>query len=287
MTNTVACRTICTPHLLNPKKMKKLPFIVVAIPCFLFMHQKAYSQVQHTENFNVILDTAKVIKGNITPSFRYRNLKEDYLEIGNTSDLSVRINNHAFTVANKIEYSVLGDENILSGGFIYLEYVNLRSKKIALEPFYQMHWNEIRGLDAKYAGGINFRWRMLVKEKTAFFMGIGSLYEFERWNYSGVPENILPTNQNPIEKERFRGTSYISYKQKIGELFDLDISGYYQPTFSGPFKNYRLASSFEITYNFTEYLGLRFLYQNIYDSTPLVPITKLYNDVNFGITLSF
>jgi len=235
----------------------------------------------------VVIDTTKALKGNFTPSFRYRNLKEDFLELANTADVSVRFGKNAFTVANRIEYSVLGNDNILSGGFLYLEYVTLRSKKIAFEPFFQMHWNEVRGLDRKYAGGINLRWRALVKNNTGLYFGIGSLYEFERWIYSGVPDDLLPVDQSPVEKERFRGTSYVSYKQKIGDLFDLDISGYYQPTFTSPLKDYRLASSFELTYNFSKYLGLRFLYQNIYDPTPLVPIDKLYNDVNFGITISF
>ena len=265
----------------------KFIYVFIATIFFLICSKKVGAQVLHTENFNVVIDTSKTIKGNFTPSFRFRNLKEDFLEIGNTSDLSIRIKNHTFTVANRIEYSILGKENILSGGFIYLEYVNLQSKKIAFEPFFQMHWREIRGLDRKYAGGLNIRWRALVKENTGLFFGIGTLYEFERWNYSGVADDLLPTDQTPVKIEQFRGTSYISYKQKLGDLFDLDISGYYQPTFSNPFQKYRLASSFELTYNFTKFIGLRFLYQNIFETKPLVPIDNLYHDVNFCITLSF
>ncbi len=260
---------------------------MTAITCILLLYQKASSQVLHTENFNVIIDTTKVLKGNFTPGFRYRNLKEDFLEIANTADVSVRFGKNAFTVANRIEYSRLGASNILSGGFLYLEYVNIQVKRIAIEPFYQMHWNEVRGLDRKYAGGINLRWRALVKNNTGLYFGIGSLYEFERWIYSGVPDDLLPVDQSAIEVIRFRGNSYVSFKQSFGDLFDLDISGYYQPNLSDFFKNYRLASSFELTYNITTYIGLRLLYQNIYDSAPLVPIDKLYNDVNFGITISF
>lgn len=66
-------------------------------------------------------------------------------------------------MANRIEYSFLGDNNILSGGFLYLEYVNIYNKKIAIEPFLQVHWNEVRGLDRKYAGGMNLRWQALLK----------------------------------------------------------------------------------------------------------------------------
>ena len=267
--------------------MAKYIFVLVTITTLFTCREKAAAQVLHTENFNVVIDTSKVLKGNFTPNFRYRNLKEDFLEINNTADISIRIKNHAFTIANRVEYSVLGKENILSGGFVYLEYVNIQGKKIAFEPFFQMHWREIRGLNRKYAGGVNIRWRVLLKENTGLFLGFGTLYEFERWNYSGVPNDQLPMNQTLIEVEQFRGTSYVSFKQKLGDLFDLDISAYYQPKFSSPFKNYRLASSIELTYNITRFIGLRFLYQNIFDPRPLVPIDELYHDANFGITLSF
>tara|TARA_R110002051_G_C8619943_1_gene483149 strand:+ start:127 stop:927 length:801 start_codon:yes stop_codon:yes gene_type:complete len=265
----------------------KETFIITLLTIILFLPQNANAQVLHTENFNVILDTAKVLKGNFAPSFRYRNLKEDFLEIANTADVSVRLGKHAFTIANRIEYSFLGDDNILSGGFLYLEYVNIQSKKVAFEPFYQMHWNEVRGLDTKYAGGTNLRWRVLVEKNTGLYFAIGSLFEFERWNYSGVPDASLPVDQSDIEVNRFRGNSYVSLKKSFGDLFDLDISGYYQPNLTNFFQSYRLASSFELTYKITKYIGLRLLYQNIYDSAPLVPIDKLYHDINFGIIISF
>ena len=267
--------------------MKAILSVLVVFMSIDFMVQSGFSQVMHSESFNVVLDTSRVVKGNFTPSFRFRNVKKDYLEIGNTSDISIRIKNHAITLANKVEYSIYGDENLLSGGFVYLEYVNIQSKVVAFEPFFQMHWREQRGLDRKYAGGLNLRWRAIATENTGLFFGIGSLYETERWNYKGVPDDKLPHDTTPIEVERFRGTSYFSYKQKLGDLFDLDVSGYFQPVWSNPFVDYRLASSFELTYNFTKYLGLRLLYQNIYDSKPVVPIDDLYHDVNFGITLSF
>lgn len=262
-------------------------FALIFVGASVFSYRTGLSQILHTENFNVVIDTAEVLKGNLTPNFRYRNLKENFLEIANTADISVRINNQAFTVANRVEYSLFGTENIMSGGFLYLEYVNIRSKRIALEPFFQMHWREARGLERKYAGGMYFRWRAIVNDNTGLFFGVGGLYEFERWNYSGVPDELISSDLSPVEVNRIRGISYISFKQKIGDLFDLDISGYYQPLLFEQPENFRLASSFELTYNLTRFFGLRFLYQNIYDPTPLVPIDELYHDATFGITLSF
>lgn len=266
--------------------MKSKQITILLLSTFII--HCGYSQVLHTENFNVILDTTKTVKGSLTPNFRYRNLKEDYVEIENTTDISLRFKNHGITVANKLEYALFGNENLMSGGFLYCEYVTIQNKKIALEPYFQMHWQEARGLERKYAVGSNLRWRILVKRDIGIYGGIGGLFEYERWTYIGVAdESEIPSNSTPVEVNRIRGATYLSLKKEFGSLFGLDMSVYYQPTISDPLHNYRLAGSFELTYNINRFLGLTLLYQNIYDSSPLVPIDNWFNDVNFGLTLSF
>ncbi|MBN1987593.1 MAG: DUF481 domain-containing protein [Prolixibacteraceae bacterium] len=222
------------------------------------------------------------------PSFRYRNVKKEFVEIANTADITFRLNNHAFTFANKLEYAIYGKENLMSGGYIYAEYRNIQNKKIAIEPFAQMHWQEIRGLDRKYAGGAYLRWRIFVKPDIGIYAGLGALYEYEKWNYSGVADStFIPPGAKAIEAQQFRGASYLSFKKEFGEMFDLDLSMYYQPTLGVEPVSHRLASSTELTYNISQYFGFTILYQTIYDSKPVVPIDKLYHDVNLGITISF
>ncbi|MFA5670034.1 MAG: hypothetical protein WC967_12365 [Balneolaceae bacterium] len=130
-------------------------------------------QILHTESFAVILDTSNVIKGNIVPDFKFQNLKEDLIEFENTTDISFRLKNNAITLANKIELSKYGDEVLLSGGFMYLEYRRIFDNKFVIEPFSQVHWAEARGLAFKYAGGINLRYRVYSSEKAGFFVGTG------------------------------------------------------------------------------------------------------------------
>lgn len=246
------------------------------------------AQVLHTENFNVILDSAKNVKGSLMPSFRYRNVKKEFIEIENTADITFRFNNHAFTIANKLEYAIYGNENLMSGGFVYMEYRSIQDKKIAIEPYAQIHWQGIRGLEQKYAGGANIRWRILLNPSIGFYAGLGALYEYERWNYSGVENStLIPPDAEAIEVKQFRAASYLSLKKKFGELFDLDLSVYYQPTLEVETVSHRFAGSSELTYNISQYFGLTILYQNVFDSNPLVPIDKLFHDVNLGITISF
>ena len=235
------------------------------------------AQVLHTESFSVILDTTKIIKGSIVPDFKFQNLKKDLIEFENTADISFRINKSAITIANKIELSKYGEEVLLSGGFLYLEYRKIFENKIVIEPFSQLHWSEARGLEFKYAGGINLRYKIYFSEKVGFYIGTGPFYEYERWNYDGVADNLIPANPEDIVNEEVKLGTYLSFKWKTDINLDFDISLYHQSTFNEIFTTPRLASSSSVKYNFTEHLGLILQYQNIYDYKPIVPIDKLYN----------
>ncbi len=245
-------------------------------------------QVLHTENFNVILDSTKTIKGSFIPSFRYRNVKQKFFEVENTADITFRINRQAFTIANKLEYSRFGDEDILSGGFVYLEHRSPVQKVISLESYGLLLWQQIRGLRIKYSLGANARIPIVISAQEGLFAGLGPSYEFERWTYSGTADPaLIPADPKPIEVEKIRANTYVNYKRKLNEQFRVDISGYYQPALGDFFSNYRLASSSEITYSFTRNIGLSLLYQNIYDPSPVVPISTLFHDVSVGLNLSF
>jgi hypothetical protein len=267
-------------------RMKKRYLLPIVL--FTLLFNTLHSQILHTESFNVIMDSTRVLKGSFSPSFRFRNVRETFLEIENSADISLRFGDHMLTIANKLEYAVYANENILSGGFVYLEYVSLQDKRLAIEPFLQIHWQENTGLDRKYAGGINMRWRLLVNEHTGIFAAVGVLYEYEKWCYSGVSDPaLIPPGEEPVKVSRFRGNAYLSLKKQIGDMFDLDLSLYAQPTLTAPLSRHRLAGSVELTCNITQYLGLALQYTNIYDSSPLVPINRTFHDVTLGFTLSF
>ena len=235
------------------------------------------AQVLHTESFSVILDTTKIIKGSIVPDFKFQNLKKDLIEFENTADISFRINKSAITIANKIELSKYGDEVLLSGGFLYFEYRKILENKFVIEPYSQLHWSEPRGLEFKYAGGVNIRYRIYLSEKVGFYIGTGPFYEYERWNYDGVADDLVPANPKDKVREEVKLGTYLSFKWKTDINLDFDISLYHQSAFDEIFSTPRLASSSSVKYNFTEHLGLILQYQNIYDYKPIVPIDKLYN----------
>lgn len=267
--------------------MKSTQFITLLAIAF-FVQGIAQAQILHTENFTVILDTTKTVQGSIVPDLKFKNLKEDLLEFENLADLSIRMRKSALTFANKIELSRFGKETFLSGGYIYAEYRKITDSKLVIELYNQIHWKEARGMEWKYAAGANMRFRMAVKENLGFYLGVGPFFENERWNYNGVSdESKIPANPTVILNRNFKLGSYASLKYAPFEKIFLDFSLYHQARFDELFSTPRLASSSRITYKFTRVLGISFLYQNIYDPKPVVPIDKLFNSFSLNLTISF
>jgi len=245
-----------------------------------------YSQVIFTESFTVILDSARV-RGSITPEVRIRTQKKVLTEIDNLADVSIRIKQSRLTLANRIEFSKYGNELALSGGYVYAELRNFTEKRIVPEYYGQVVYDHPRGLQIKYAGGINARIRMYTKHGVGLFFGLGPFYEYERWDYSGVDDGLVPVDPPTIAIRQIKLASYISYKQSLFDLFNLDFSFYYQDRFSEFLKFPRLASSLKIGIQLTEHFEALIMYQNIYDYQPVVPINKWYHDYYATISISF
>lgn len=260
--------------------------LLIVILCCLPSFIKA--QILFSESYTIILDTTKHIKGSFLPSFKYQNQKEDLIEFTNQADITLLVRESAFTFANNIAITKFGGETILSGGYIYGEFRKLNAKAIALETYAQVHWAEARGLDRKYAGGVNARFKLHKSKKWGLFVGVGPFYEYEKWNFNGIADmNLIPGNELYREQENIKMGSYVSLKYTVADFLFIDISGYYQSKFDEWNSAPRLASSSRITYNFTQALGFAVTYQNIYDPAPLVPINKTFHKLVLGFSITF
>ncbi|MFO7939705.1 MAG: hypothetical protein R6U66_08150 [Bacteroidales bacterium] len=266
-----------------------LKAFLLLMPIFWTHVVTSRAQLLHTESFSVILDSSRTIQGAIVPNLEFQTQAEDLLEFENIADFSFRLTpKHAFTIANKIELSKYGKEVLLSGGYLYIEYRGGVQQTLALEPYAQVLWSEARGLAMKYAAGINARWRIWVEENIGIFAGTGPFYEIERWNYQGVPNRVLlPEDLPEIKVQTFKWGTYLSFKYVPFDAISLDASFYHQSRIEDFFYTPRLASSASITWNLTQYLGITFVYQQIYDYNPIVPIDKDFHKIIMGVEISF
>ena len=269
--------------------MKNLTICQYVLICLLFFNPDAgYSQMLFPESFTLILDTTRTVQGSFSPKLKHQNLKRNLLEFENVADISIRLTKNVITFANKVEVARFGSETLLSGGYVYGEYRNIYTKKLALEAYSQIHWADARGLEWRYGGGINTRWRVFRKDNIAFSLGAGPFYEFERWNYGGIAdESLIPQDTEPVEKAGVKLGSYASLKYAPFKSIFIDLSLYHQASFNTIFSTPRLGSSSSITYRFSDHLGLALVFQNIYDPRPVVPIDRHFKKIELGLNVSF
>lgn len=253
----------------------------------VFQLSTGFSQILFYESFNVILDSTKTVQGSIVPDLKFLTQVKNVLQFENLADITIKNKTHVFTLANKVDFSKLGKETFLSGGYFYAEYRKILEKKFSMEFFSQIHWEEARGLQRKYAGGVTARIRIKKQQNLGLFIGGGPFYEYEKWTYQGVLPEFIPPEAVPITTQKLKMGSYISFKYAPLSTLFLDFSVYHQGLFKSLFSTTRIASSTKISYRFTQHIGFAFLYQNIYDPAPVVPIDHWFHKITFGISVNF
>ncbi|MEM1123974.1 MAG: hypothetical protein AAGJ18_26285 [Bacteroidota bacterium] len=73
-------------------------------------------------------------------------------------------------------------------------------------------------------------------------------YEFERWNYDGVADDLLPANPSAIDVFSWKANLYINYKKWFAEQFFWTLGPIIKPVFP----NYSLRPALHLVPN---YLG--------------------------------
>lgn len=244
-------------------------------------------QILFSESFTVILDSTKLVKGSITPELKIQTQKELLVEFTNRADLTVRMKKNSLTIANKVEFTSFGKEVFLSGGYLYGKFKNNLDKHFSLEGFGQVHWAEARGLSSKLAVGGGGRYKIIKKSNTGLFFGTGPFLEYEKWDYSGVIDENLPVNLDPIDTLNVKLNTYISYKHALTKKIFVDMSLYHQSRFDEVFFRPRLAASLGVSYSITSHIQFVALYQNIYDYAPIVPIDPWFHRFTGTVAFGF
>lgn len=261
--------------------MKKILFLCFCLPLL------AQSQLLFPESFVVIFDSTRHFKGSVAPSLEIKTQRQLYVEITNRADMAFRFKNHGITVANKFELTRDGDQTILSGGFIYGKFKTFYDNPFVLEHYAQYQWAEARGLQQKVALGSNLRYKIFKSQKGGAFAGAGVFYEYELWNYRGVPEDRLPTETPNVENKKLKLNVYISTKRNLSQKIRFEGAIYFQDDFEPLFDNPRWAGAIALSYSFTENIAFAVNLQTIYDFAPLVPVDKLWFNTFSALEVTF
>lgn len=260
----------------------------VCIIVFLSLKHVAQAQFLFSESFVMIpLDTTKKYAGNIAGTFNQQTQKNLITQFSTRAEFARRIRNHVLTLANNLQVIRDGRETVLSGGYVYVRFRDRIDRKVYPEFSGQYQWLEARGMVEKVALTANMRWRINRTEQLQLATAAGFVAEYERWNYSGVPDNKLPaqTPDKRVYNPRFNW--YFSYDQSIGDRFNIDAGIYYQVRIDSQWSRPRLGSHLRGGLKLTRSLTLSLTWKGMYDYEPVVPVDKLWYNINNELVFTF
>lgn len=266
---------------MNVLKLGLLLFLV-----FTTSLEEVRAQIIWPESFVVLLDSTRQFKGTFSPEVKIQTQKKLLVELNSLADVALRIKQNSLILAHKMEFTSVGGDIALSGGYFYAKFKGRKQYRLMPETYALLQWANARGLELGYSLGGNLRYAIRRQTRSGVFIGLGTFYEYEKWTYRGVRAELLPLDQAPIITNTLRFNAYVSWKQWLGERYVLDVSLYHQAGFDRIFRAPRLASSTAFSWQISEYLRLGARYQNIYDPEPVVPIREWFHRFVTAFTIT-
>ncbi|MEX2593974.1 MAG: DUF481 domain-containing protein [Anditalea sp.] len=246
-----------------------------------------HSQILNIERLRLEKDTAKNFMVKATVGLNANNRSAAETEPAHLFGFNFDINTlfypqeHAYIFVSKFDYLKVNEVGILNFGYFHGRANYLRDQKINYETFIQYSFDNFRGLDPRWIFGGGIRHDIIKSEKTTFLIGIGGMYEYEKWRY--------PHTRESLEVGLFKSSNYLSFQTVINKYIDLNLVNYYQVGYDKSIEGFRnrISSSLIINAKLTERFSLTNSFDLAYEDKPVVPITKLIYSIKTGMSLDF
>ena len=231
---------------------------------WLLGYTSLQAQIIFTESLAPVIDTTRSWQGNIAPELNFKTEKDTYFMVKNNANVSFLLRKKkAITILNQVEIAKSGDKVNVSNGFVHMEYRYLYKPTLEVYPFAEGVWAD------------HFTWRG----------GVGIFYEYERWNYDGVPN--LTTANIELYQQTIKSRLATGFEIHFTDRSFLQASFYIHNRIDSNVKNPRYAYYIDLKYKITDNLGLWLSYQAIQHTKPIVPVKKLYVVLGSGVYLSW
>lgn len=266
--------------------MVKAKYLFSLIILFLFSHA-VVGQVLNIERLRLERDTTTSFKSKITAGMNIYNRSSAANEPVNLFGYNIDVNTlyypgkHAFMGLAKFDYLKINEEDFLNFGFVHFRVNYFRKKTINFENYIQYSYDNFRGLLPRLLGGGGIRWNTFKSKSLSLVIGIGALYEYEKWTH---PE----TNQT-IEIALVKSSNYISFRWTANESVDINFVGYYQTGYDRDISAFRNRANASLILNTKIARSISFAnsFDISYEHKPIVPITRTIYTFKTGLSFDF
>jgi len=200
-----------------------------------------------------------------------------YLYLSSNASGLIMDNRNQYELMGVINYQGLRTRSTSNTGYVYAHACLFRHtttggkrklNKISLEPFAMFHFDEDRGIYARWQAGAYAVPLILNKPKIRIQAGLGLLYQWDRYDllppdyedwwsadqWKTVQKDIKALDQQGTgfaARNGFRGSVYLGFYTSLGRIVDWNLCIYYQQPFSSNFTGtslYSTSSDFRIPY---------------------------------------
>lgn len=262
--------------------------IKYGVVLLLIFSKTAMAQFLFPESFIMIpLDTNRKIIGNVGGSFSQQTQINIVTQFSLRAEFAKRINNDVVTLVTNNQLIRDGSENILGGGYAYLRYRRKINRILYPEFALQSQWKEVRGLQQRWSSTANYRWRIKRSEKLTLAAAAGIIAEYEKWGYDGVPVENRPPDLTPVEVFNPRFNWYFSYDHDITDKLWIDAAVYYQVRLGEVLSRERMGMHARVGVKIASNVTFMAMWKGLYDEGPVVPVGKLWYNINNELVFTF
>ncbi|MEQ8470252.1 MAG: hypothetical protein RIC35_03665 [Marinoscillum sp.] len=246
------------------------------------------AQILKVDKGSVTSDSSNYLTGSINLDFNLNNKSATaeqsitYTGLEADADLVYVGEKHAYILINQLNYFKTTTGPLFSTGFAHFRVNFLRKQTLSYELFTQIQYDEGRKMPLRILNGGNLRFTFLQNRKAKLFLGVGMMYEKERWK-------MLEDESIIIEKDLIKSTNYINYKQKVNDNVDLNLITYYQGGYDQQdevFRN-RISGQAVLNIKLTDLLSFNTSFTAQYEDKPIIPINNFVYSLTNGFKFSF
>ena len=245
------------------------------------------AQILNADRYEVTVDTLKPFKALLDIGFSLNKQTNLLFSLDNKIDLSYAKGQNLWVFVGQFKLFRSGSRDLLNGGFAHARSRFFKRHWVHPEFLAQYQLDGIRGMEWRILAGSNARFVIKEYEEGRFHLGLGALYEIERWNYSGVPAERLPAETDPIVNHFVKINSYLSLTQTFYKILVLQITTYLQFRPDSFIRYPRLSVDGRLGIALGKHVQFTIQYNFFYDSLPVVPIEQLYFSVVNKVTFTF
>ena len=259
-------------------QFKKLCFYFLVLVFFLGFLMPSNAQILTIDKVSNIIDSTQNQKMFTLLTFGFSFIQEEVgiLDLKTSADLTYFLKKDVVYSITQYNLSATGKINYINAGYSHLRYRMNNESVISPEFFTQYQWDEIRGMKNRALGGSNLRFTLLNDSLISIFMGLGLMYEYEVWDYRGVPSHKVPENASDEHINSLKLNSYLKINKQFDENINLIFITYLQAKPDNNIVYPRISPSLRLDIKVYKKVSFSFNFNSIYDFKPIVPIRNFY-----------